>query len=59
LKNITAVLEAAGTNFSNIVKLNVYLKTYEDFGDMNDAYMKWFGEVKPVSFFLYAKEIII
>jgi len=52
LKNITAVLEAAGTNFSNIVKLNVYLKTYEDFGDMNDAYMKWFGEVKPVSFFL-------
>ena len=50
MKNITAVLEAAGTDFSKIVKLNVYLKTYEDFGEMNEIYLGWFGDVKPVSY---------
>jgi hypothetical protein len=49
LKNIAAVLEAAGSDFSKIVKLNVYLKSYGDFTAMNEVYITHFGEVKPVS----------
>jgi len=49
LKNIAAVLEAAGSDFTKIVKLNVYLKSYSDFVEMNEVYITHFGEVKPVS----------
>ncbi|KAH8595626.1 endoribonuclease L-PSP [Bisporella sp. PMI_857] len=47
LKNIKAVLEAAGSDFTKIVKLNVYLKSYADFAAMNEVYITHFGEVKP------------
>ncbi|KIN06100.1 hypothetical protein OIDMADRAFT_17158 [Oidiodendron maius Zn] len=47
LKNIAAVLEAAGSDFSKIVKLNVYLKSYSDFEAMNEVYITHFGDVKP------------
>ena len=49
LKNIKAVLEASGSDFSKIVKLNVYLKNYADFVPMNEVYITHFGDVKPVS----------
>ena len=48
LKNIKAVLEASGSDFSKIVKLNVYLKNYADFVPMNEVYITHFGDVKPV-----------
>lgn len=49
LKNIAAVLEAAGSDFSKVVKLNVYLKSWADFAPMNEEYITHFGDVKPVS----------
>jgi len=47
LKNIAAVLEAPGSGFSNIVKLNVYLKSLGDFVATNEAYITHFPGVKP------------
>jgi len=41
------VLAAAGSDFSKIVKLNVYLKSYADFEAMNEVYITHFGDVKP------------
>lgn len=49
LKNINAVLKAAGSDLSKIVKLNVYLKDYKDFIPMNEVYITHFGDVRPVS----------
>lgn len=51
LKNIAAILKEAGTDFSKIMKLNVYLKSYADFAPMNEVYITHFGAVKPVSVF--------
>lgn len=47
LKNLTAVLEAAGASLSNIVKTTVFLEDMGDFGGMNEAYARHFGEHKP------------
>ena len=49
MKNIATILEAAGSDFSKIAKLNVYLKSCSDFLPMNEAYITHFGKVKPVS----------
>ena len=41
LENLKAVLEAAGTSLSRVVKANVYLKDMADFGAMNAVYAKY------------------
>ena len=47
LDNLTAVLEAAGTNLSNVVKTTVYLESMGDFGAMNSVYAKYFNPDLP------------
>ncbi len=40
MQNITALLDAAGTSFSKIVKSTVFLKNMADFAAMNQVYAK-------------------
>ena len=47
LKNLSAVLEAAGTSLNNVVKTTVFLADMNDFAAMNDVYAKHFSENKP------------
>lgn len=47
LKNLSAVLEAAGSNLNNVVKTTVFLADMNDFGAMNEVYGKFFAENKP------------
>ncbi len=44
LKNLQAVLEAAGFKLSNVVKTTVYLKDMNHFAAMNAVYAKYFGQ---------------
>ncbi|MBS3794171.1 MAG: RidA family protein [Candidatus Thorarchaeota archaeon] len=47
LSNIKAVLEAAGSSMDKVVKVTVFLKNMDDFGEMNEEYAKWFGDEPP------------
>ena len=47
LKNLTAVLEAAGTGLGNVVKTTVFLADMGDFAAMNEVYGRYFSENKP------------
>jgi 2-iminobutanoate/2-iminopropanoate deaminase len=47
LKNLSAVLEAAGTNLNNVVKTTVFLADMNDFTAMNEVYSRFFSENKP------------
>lgn len=47
LKNLSAVLEAAGTDLSNVVKTTVFLADMNDFTAMNEIYTEFFSENKP------------
>ncbi len=46
-KNLIAVLEAAGTDLSAVVKTTVFLSDMNDFAEMNEVYARAFGENKP------------
>ncbi len=46
-KNISAVLAAAGTDLSAVVKTTVFLKSMNDFSKMNELYEANFGSHKP------------
>ena len=47
LKNLSAVLEAGGSNLANVVKTTVFLADMSDFAAMNEVYGKYFNENKP------------
>jgi 2-iminobutanoate/2-iminopropanoate deaminase len=47
LKNLSAVLDAGGTNLSNVVKTTVFLADMSDFAAMNEVYGRYFGESMP------------
>jgi 2-iminobutanoate/2-iminopropanoate deaminase len=47
LKNLSAVLEAAGATLNNVVKTTVFIADMNDFGVMNEIYAEYFNENKP------------
>ena len=47
MKNLTAVLAAAGTSLDNVVKTTIFLRFIKDFGAVNEVYGQFFGEGKP------------
>ena len=47
LKNLSAVLEAAGTDLNNVVKTTVFLADMNDFAAMNEVYARFFSDNKP------------
>ena len=47
LKNLAAVLEAAGSSFEHVVKTTVFLADMADFPAMNEVYARHFGNHKP------------
>ncbi|MFH1764532.1 MAG: RidA family protein [Gemmatimonadota bacterium] len=47
LKNLAAVLEAAGASLARVVKTTVFLADMDDFGGMNEVYAKHFGDHRP------------
>lgn len=47
LKNVQAILEAAGCSLRDVVKVNVYLSHSGDFRAMNEVYGRFFSEEPP------------
>ena len=44
MANLAAVLEAAGADWSNVVKTGVFLKDMNDFAAVNEIYATYFDE---------------
>jgi 2-iminobutanoate/2-iminopropanoate deaminase len=47
LKNIAAILEAAGSNLSHVIRCGVFLIDIGDFQKMNGVYGRMFGGHRP------------
>jgi len=47
LKNISAVLEEAGSSLDNAIKLTVFLQDINDFTAMNEVYASFFSKEAP------------
>jgi 2-iminobutanoate/2-iminopropanoate deaminase len=46
LQNLTAIVKAAGSNLSLVVKTSVFLKDMNDFAAMNEVYARHFDDEK-------------
>jgi 2-iminobutanoate/2-iminopropanoate deaminase len=47
MRNLAAILEAAGTSLANLVKTTVYLVDLGDFAAMNEIYARHVGDRPP------------
>lgn len=47
LKNISAILEAAGSSMDMVLRVDVFLSSIEDKDEMNEVYVKFFPENRP------------
>jgi 2-iminobutanoate/2-iminopropanoate deaminase len=47
LRNLSAVLEAAGTGLDRVVKTTVFLAEMSDFAAMNEVYARFFSNEPP------------
>ncbi len=47
LRNLSALLEAAGTSLDHVVKATVFLADMNDFAVMNEVYGRFFKESPP------------
>lgn len=47
MKNLAAVLKAAGTSMGSVVKTTVYLSDMANFAEMNKVYAEHFGDHRP------------
>ncbi|HBC26201.1 MAG TPA: reactive intermediate/imine deaminase [Ruminococcaceae bacterium] len=45
--NLKAVLTQAGADFSNVVKVNVFMADLKDFGALNELYASYFEKPYP------------
>jgi 2-iminobutanoate/2-iminopropanoate deaminase len=47
MKNLSAILEAAGTSLANVVKASIFLADLGDFEAMNEVYGRHMGDEAP------------
>lgn len=47
LQNLAAVLEAAGSGLTHVMKTTVFLADMADFAAMNEVYARHFGDHRP------------
>ncbi len=47
LKNLSAVLKAAGSDVGKVIKTTCYLSDMANFARFNEIYAEYFGESKP------------
>ena len=57
MKNLQAILEAAGCTFDNVVKSTCYLADMSYFGEMNTVYAKYFSGDCPARAAFAVKEL--
>lgn len=47
MKNLEAILAAAGMSFQNVVKCSIFIKNMDDFATINEVYGQFFSEMPP------------
>jgi 2-iminobutanoate/2-iminopropanoate deaminase len=47
LKNLAAILQAAGSGFEKVARCTVFLKSMSDFAAMNEVYGRYFTAAPP------------
>lgn len=57
MKNLGAVLEAAGSDFGHVLRTTIFLTSMADFARVNEVYGTYFSDHKPARACVAVKEL--
>ncbi len=57
MKNLGAVLDQAGLDYSHIIKCNIFLTDMGDFAELNEVYAKYFPNNPPARACVAVKQL--
>ncbi|HJZ23615.1 hypothetical protein A3H80_02820 [Candidatus Roizmanbacteria bacterium RIFCSPLOWO2_02_FULL_37_19] len=57
MKNLQAILEAAGTSFANVVKTTIYVTDISAYSEINEVYGSYFSAPYPARETVCVKEL--
>ena len=57
MKNLQAILEEAGTSFTNVVKATIYMTDMSFYGKVNEVYASYFSNPYPAREAICVKEL--
>lgn len=57
LKNVAAILEAAGSDLQHVLKMTVYISDINLWGAVNETYARVFGEHRPARAVIPVKDL--
>ena len=57
MKNIGAVLEAAGTDFNGVIKTGIFIKDMKHFSQVNSVYETFFSQTPPARSCVAVREL--
>jgi 2-iminobutanoate/2-iminopropanoate deaminase len=57
LRNVEAILKAAGSGFDRVVSMTIYVSDIEHWGDVNATYVRVMGANKPARAVVPVKEL--
>lgn len=57
MKNLKAILEAAGANFNDVVKTTIYVTDMANYGKINEVYGSYFSKLYPARETVCVKEL--
>ena len=58
-KDMKKILDSAGADFSDVLRVTVYLTDVEDRGKINPVRQEYFGKTRPASTLIGVKELAI
>ena len=59
MKNLKAILEAAGVTFADVVKATIYITDMSIFGRMNEVYKSYLSEPYPARETTCVKDLVL
>ncbi|KAJ3549139.1 hypothetical protein NM208_g651 [Fusarium decemcellulare] len=57
IKNLGAILDAAGSSLNDVVEVTIYMGSSEKFARMNQVYKTYWGDVKPARTTVFMSEL--
>ncbi len=57
LKNVTAILDAAGSGLDRVLKVTIYVSDISLWGGVNAVYAKFFGDHRPARVVVPTREL--
>ncbi|KAI8649390.1 Zn(2)-C6 fungal-type domain-containing protein [Fusarium sp. Ph1] len=57
IKNLRAILEAAGSSLNDVVEVTIYMASSEKFARMNEVYKTYWGDIKPARTTVFMSEL--